>query len=107
MIGPLSGNVLHARAGRNASNGTGTGVNHDDAVDRTMGGRRARGVGHRGRRVSPMTRFMPRRESANVPLPGVERWAMLSARIALGAAFLSGVAARFGLWGTQSRWRNF
>lgn len=32
---------------------------------------------------------------------------MLYARIALGAAFLSGVAARFGLWGTQSSWRNF
>ena len=29
----------------------------------------------------------------------VERWAILYARIALGAAFLSGIADRFGLWG--------
>jgi putative oxidoreductase len=28
----------------------------------------------------------------------VERWAVLYARVALGAAFLSGVADRFGLW---------
>jgi drug/metabolite transporter (DMT)-like permease len=36
-----------------------------------------------------------------------ERWAALYARVALGAAFLSGVAARFGLWGSQSSWKNF
>jgi uncharacterized membrane protein YphA (DoxX/SURF4 family) len=38
---------------------------------------------------------------------GAERWAAAYARIALGAAFLSGVAARFGLWGDQSSWKNF
>jgi len=37
----------------------------------------------------------------------VERWAALYARIALSAAFLSGVAARFGLWGDHSSWKNF
>lgn len=37
----------------------------------------------------------------------LERGATLYARIALGAAFLSGVAARFGLWGAQSSWKNF
>lgn len=36
-----------------------------------------------------------------------ERWASLYARVALGAAFLSGVAARFGFWGDQSSWKNF
>lgn len=29
------------------------------------------------------------------------------ARLALSAAFLSGVAARFGLWGADSDWKNF
>jgi putative oxidoreductase len=36
-----------------------------------------------------------------------ERWAERYARLALGAAFLSSVAARFGLWGTRSSWRDF
>jgi putative oxidoreductase len=36
-----------------------------------------------------------------------ERWGVLYARLALGAAFLSGVAARFGLWGARSDWRDF
>ena len=37
-----------------------------------------------------------------------ERWAMLYARIALGAAFLSAVASRLGLYGKQSSgWKNF
>lgn len=39
--------------------------------------------------------------------PGVPRLAVLYARVALAAAFLSGVAARFGLWGDQSSWKNF
>jgi putative oxidoreductase len=32
---------------------------------------------------------------------------MVYARIALATPFLSGVADRFGLWGTRSSWRNF
>lgn len=37
----------------------------------------------------------------------VERWAMRYARIALGAAFLSGIASRFGLWGKDVGYGNF
>src|SRR5580693_6207367 len=36
-----------------------------------------------------------------------ERLAILYARIALGAAFLSAVADRFGLWGKYGGWGNF
>jgi uncharacterized membrane protein YphA (DoxX/SURF4 family) len=36
-----------------------------------------------------------------------ERLAILYARVALGAAFLSAVADRFGLWGKYSGWGNF
>jgi uncharacterized membrane protein YphA (DoxX/SURF4 family) len=36
-----------------------------------------------------------------------ERWALLYARVALGAAFLSAVADRFGLWGKYGGWGNF
>ncbi len=39
--------------------------------------------------------------------PPALRWVRLYARLALGAAFLSGVAARFGLWGSRSSWKNF
>ena len=35
------------------------------------------------------------------------RAALLYARLAIGAAFLSAVAARFGLWGARSSWKNF
>jgi putative oxidoreductase len=35
------------------------------------------------------------------------RIAVWYARLALGAAFLSGVAARFGLWGAHSDWKSF
>ena len=37
----------------------------------------------------------------------VQRWAMLYARIALGAAFLSGIADRFGLWGKKIGYGDF
>jgi len=37
----------------------------------------------------------------------VERWAILYARIALGAAFLSGIADRFGLWGKTIGYGDF
>ena len=36
-----------------------------------------------------------------------ERAAMLYARLALGTAFLSAVADRFGLWGKDGGWGNF
>jgi putative oxidoreductase len=36
-----------------------------------------------------------------------ERWAILYARIALGVAFLSAVADRFGFWGSRGGWGNF
>ena len=37
----------------------------------------------------------------------VERWAIRYARIALGAAFLSGIADRFGLWGKTVGYGDF
>jgi putative oxidoreductase len=37
----------------------------------------------------------------------VRRWAVLYARIALGAAFLSGIASRFGLWGKDVGYGDF
>jgi putative oxidoreductase len=37
----------------------------------------------------------------------LERFALIYARVALGTAFLSGVAERFGLWGERSSWKNF
>ena len=39
--------------------------------------------------------------------PGWRRAAILYARIALGAAFLSGIASRFGLWGANVGYGNF
>jgi putative oxidoreductase len=36
-----------------------------------------------------------------------EWWATLYLRLALGAAFLSAVADRFGLWGKYAGWGNF
>ena len=36
-----------------------------------------------------------------------ERFAILYARVALGVAFLSAVADRFGLWGKYGGWGNF
>lgn len=37
----------------------------------------------------------------------VERWARRYARVALGAAFLSGIASRFGLWGKDVGYGDF
>jgi len=36
-----------------------------------------------------------------------ERWASRYARIAIGSAFLSAVAGRFGLWSGSPNWTNF
>ncbi len=45
--------------------------------------------------------------AAYAPADPLARAAQLYARLAIGAAFLSAVAARFGLWGTRSSWKNF
>ena len=37
----------------------------------------------------------------------LDRWAVRYARIALGAAFLSGIASRFGLWGKDVGYGDF
>jgi uncharacterized membrane protein YphA (DoxX/SURF4 family) len=50
---------------------------------------------------------MPRDNSAALSSPKLRRWAALYARIALGSAFLSGVADRFGLWGKNVGYGNF
>jgi uncharacterized membrane protein YphA (DoxX/SURF4 family) len=44
---------------------------------------------------------------AVIPMDGLRRWAPRYARIAIGAAFLSAVAGRFGLWSGQIRWESF
>ncbi len=41
------------------------------------------------------------------PLGDWERWATRYARVAVGAAFLSAVAGRFGLWAGHLDWDNF
>jgi putative oxidoreductase len=38
---------------------------------------------------------------------GIELWAVRYARVAIGAAFLSAVAGRFGLWTGAFRWESF
>jgi putative oxidoreductase len=42
-------------------------------------------------------------------LPSIDwqRWAVRYARVAIGAAFLSAVAGRFGLWTGAPNWSNF
>jgi putative oxidoreductase len=50
---------------------------------------------------------VPRPESKIGRFAKLERMAILYARIALGAAFLSAVADRFGLWGQNSAWGIF
>ena len=37
----------------------------------------------------------------------VTRWAVRYARVAIGVAFLSAVAGRFGLWSGQIQWERF
>ncbi len=38
---------------------------------------------------------------------GLDRWALRYGRVALGAAFLSGIASRFGLWGKGVGYGDF
>lgn len=37
----------------------------------------------------------------------LERWALRYTRVAVGAAFLSGIASRFGLWGRDAGYGDF
>ena len=46
-------------------------------------------------------------ERAKEPSPDWLRWAALGVRVALGAAFLSGVADRFGLYGRDVGYGDF
>jgi putative oxidoreductase len=47
------------------------------------------------------------RSATNTPSITWERFTVLYLRIALGSAFLSAVADRFGLWGKYAGWGNF
>jgi putative oxidoreductase len=59
--------------------------------------------------TSPVsTSAVLRSRTASVwPGPKLERWALVYARVALGAAFLSGIASRFGLYGSEVGYGNF
>jgi hypothetical protein len=46
-------------------------------------------------------------KSAMIQLSRSDRWGVLYARIALGAAFLSAVAGRFGLWQRRPGMKHF
>lgn len=46
-------------------------------------------------------------DTAKVRVLHLERFGILYARIALGAAFLSAVADRFGVWGKYGGWGSF
>jgi putative oxidoreductase len=49
----------------------------------------------------------PQDKGKSAGILSLERLGPLYARIALGAAFLSAVADRFGLWGKYGGWKNF
>jgi uncharacterized membrane protein YphA (DoxX/SURF4 family) len=46
-------------------------------------------------------------EIGSTQLARLQRWALRYGRIALGAAFLSGIASRFGLWGKHVGYGTF
>jgi uncharacterized membrane protein YphA (DoxX/SURF4 family) len=50
---------------------------------------------------------MPRNHGAASSLAKLRRWGALYARVALGSAFLSGIADRFGLWGKGVGYGSF
>src|SRR5258708_10277414 len=50
---------------------------------------------------------IPRRAAEDTYVATLQRLAILYARIALGGAFLSAVADRFGFWGKYGGWGNF
>lgn len=53
------------------------------------------------------TGAIPRPANKRARAVTLERLAIMYARIALGAAFLSAVADRFGLWGKYGAWGDF
>jgi putative oxidoreductase len=57
--------------------------------------------------TAPATEVIPRPATNHTRIAKLERLAILYARIALGAAFLSAVADRFGLWGKYGAWGDF
>jgi len=56
--------------------------------------------------LSP-SQFGPQNEAKSARILTLKKWGLLYARIALGGAFLSAVADRFGLWGKKGGWGNF
>ena len=50
---------------------------------------------------------MPLTEIGPTRLASLQRWTVRYARLALGAAFLSGIASRFGLWGEDAGYGTF
>jgi putative oxidoreductase len=46
-------------------------------------------------------------DTTSTSVSRVERWAMVYARLALGTAFLSAVAGRFGIWDRSVDWAHF
>ena len=50
---------------------------------------------------------MPLTEIGPTRLASLQRWTVRYARLALGAAFLSGIASRFGLWGKDAGYGTF
>jgi len=57
--------------------------------------------------VSTMSNALPHTEGKSARTLTWERLATLYLRVALGSAFLSAVADRFGLWGKYGGWGNF
>lgn len=51
--------------------------------------------------------FRPRNIASPAAYSRLERWAIVYARLALGSAFLSGIASRFGLYGRDVGYGNF
>lgn len=58
-------------------------------------------------RISTGSEPLQKKEAKGARTPSWERQGILYARIALGSAFLSPVADRFGLWGRYADWGNF
>jgi len=57
--------------------------------------------------ASTMSKPLPHADTKNTRTLTWERLAILYVRVALGCAFLSAVADRFGLWGKYGGWGNF
>jgi putative oxidoreductase len=57
--------------------------------------------------VANPSRLRAGNQAASPKLEALERWAVVYTRIALGAAFLNGIASRFGLYGKDVGYGNF